>query len=280
MNKNYLEITWPNYLPQDESEILISFLFDIGFEAFQEEEHAFKAYIDSAVFNEIMFVETLSQVPVNSDLSNYQISLMPEKNWNEDWESHFTPVSIAGTITVRAPFHNISVQTPYEIIIQPKMSFGTGHHETTSGMLEMMLQVDFRNKKVIDMGSGTGILAVFAEKLGALSVTAIDNDPVCIDNSKEIFLLNNSKNIDVLLGDANSLKNMNTDVILANINRNILLSDIRMYSEILKKGGLLMMSGFYKHDLDLINEECRLNELKYIRHNVNNNWIICLYEKI
>lgn len=280
MNKNYLEVTWPSYMPQNETEILISYLFDIGFEAFHEDESSFKAYIDQSVFNEVMFLETLSQVPVHSDLTDYQVNVMPDKNWNEDWELNFSPVIISDKITIRAPFHDVQVETPHEIIILPKMSFGTGHHETTSGMLEMMMTINFKNMTVVDMGSGTGILAVFAEKLGATSVVAIDNDPVCIENSNEILELNNSQNIQVIYGDAGVLDNLKADIILANINRNILLNDISSYAKVLSKGGRLMMSGFYKHDLDLIDDECTSHGFKNTLHSIKNNWIICLYEKI
>jgi ribosomal protein L11 methyltransferase len=278
--KGFIEIVWPQYFTSEESEILISFLDLIGFEAFHEDDGFFRAYVDVEVYNSQTLSETLSNIPIEKDLTTFKVSQLPDKNWNEAWESEFTTVQIGDFLKIRAPFHTIETRSQFEIIIEPKMSFGTGHHETTSGMLEMMYEIDFTGKSVIDMGSGTGILSVFAEKLGAASVIAIDNDPVCIENSREIIELNSSHCIKVLSGESSALEGLNCDILLANINRNILLNDIKEYKKTLKVGGLLMMSGFYSHDLGMIHEECILHGFQSVQVKTKNNWIICLYKLI
>lgn len=279
MHNQYLEVTWAFHPENEESEILASYLFDIGFETFQEDENELKAYISADAFNEITFLETLSVIPVSADLTAYKIQPVSNQNWNEEWEKNFQPVVIKEKITIRATFHEIPVNTQYEIIIDPKMSFGTGHHETTAGMLEMMLNIDFSDKSVIDMGCGTGILSVIAEKLGAKSVIAIDNDPVCIDNSLQNITLNGSSKINVILGEAEILKDFSVDIILANINRNILLNDLSAYSKALTNGGYLLTSGFYRQDFQSIDSEAKNNELEFVERNEINDWIICVYKK-
>jgi ribosomal protein L11 methyltransferase len=278
MDKRFLEICWTTFIPQEESEILISYLLEIGFEAFHEDEFVFRAYIDSNLFNNEVLKDELKRISISSNIHDYTICELPEKNWNEEWEKNFSPVLILDQITIRAPFHDIEMRTPYEIIIEPKMSFGTGHHETTSGMLEMMLRLDFKEKKVIDMGAGTGILAVFAEKLGATEVVAIDHDYVCIENSEQILGLNHCINIKVLHGDSNLLSELNADIILANINRNVLLNDIKTYSASLSMNGFLLLSGFYEDDFSLIDSECIQNGLKLHDQLKKNNWMICIYK--
>ncbi len=278
MSEKYLEIFWQYHIPEEEVEILVSLLDHAGFNSFYEDENVFRAYIEKTLFNEVEMLRILSFFNFSFPVNDFVIFEMPDKNWNELWEKKFNPVQIGGFLTIKAPFHTISSRTEYEIIIEPKMSFGTGHHETTSGMLEMMHTLDFKERKVIDMGCGTGILAVFAEILGARSVVAIDNDPVCIDNSIEIIKLNDCQNIVVKLGDASVLEEIKCDIFLANINRNILLNDIRNYRRTLSSGGLLMMSGFYSDDLGMIDEECKKHGFEAVSHIKKNNWIICLYK--
>jgi len=280
MNNKYYQISWNQLFSSDESEILISFLNEIGFEAFHEDDTVFKSYIDIELFDEDVLKETLNMLPFGIDLTEYIIEEMPDINWNSQWETNFTPVVIENHVTVKAPFHNIETKTPYEIIIEPKMSFGTGHHETTSGMLSMMSEISFKGKTVIDMGCGTSILAVYASMLGAKHVLAIDIDNQCIINSLEIIELNKVANIHVMQGDIEALEDKSGDIILANINRNILLNQIKTYRKVLPNGGLLMMSGFYEHDLGMIDEECQNSGFEQISNNTNNNWIICLYKAI
>ncbi len=282
MNKTrYLEVVWRQYFTEEESEMLVSFLDLIGFDAFHEDDGIFRAYIDSEIFDSKLLAETLSNIPIEKELSIYEISKLPDKNWNEEWEINFPPVIISDSVIVRAPFHQHNTEIPYEIIINPKMSFGTGHHETTSGMLEMMPELDFQGKNVIDMGCGTGILSVFAEKLGASHVTAVDYDFGCFENTKETIQLNHLLCTEVMHGDNKIIAGMSADIILGNINRNILLEHISTYADCLRKHkGYLMMSGFYSEDLGMIDEECMKNDLKRVKYFEKNNWITSLYKII
>jgi len=280
MSKNYIELSWNEHLDTDEAEILISLLNELGFDSYFEDEGVFRAYVEKSIFNHDLMMNMLQNVTFSINITEYQIKEVPQKNWNEVWESEFSPVEIGDFLTIKAPFHNIETKSDFEIVIEPKMSFGTGHHETTSGMLEMMHELDFKGKSVIDMGSGTGILSVFAEKLGATSLIAIDNDPICIENSKEIFDLNKCKSIKLVLGDASALNGLHCDILLANINRNILLNYIKEYRKALSKDGLLMMSGFYAHDLGMIDEECKAHGFESIKVSTKNEWIVCLYKVI
>ena len=194
-------------------------------------------------------------------------------NWNEEWEKNFEPIVIADACAVRAPFHKpFNVQ--YEIVIEPKMSFGTGHHETTFMMLQFILENTFEGKTVLDMGCGTAVLAILAEMRGASKVDAIDIDDWCVENSEENVLRNHCKYISVKLGDASVLPTSETyDTIIANINRNILLNDMEIYSKGLKMGGELYLSGFYKEDLPIIIECCNKLGLQFVENKEKNNWI-------
>ena len=211
---------------------------------------------------------------------SYEINLIPQKNWNEVWESTFEPIEISNKIYVRATFHPAKPEFEYEIVIDPKMAFGTGHHQTTSMMLEWILENDFAGKKVLDMGCGTGILAIMAAKAGASAITAIDYDPVCYDSAIENAVLNHIDNITTLCGSKEVIPNEQFDIILANINRNILLDQIQRYSEVLKPEGEIYLSGFYeKPDLDMIIDEARKYGLKYIIHKTDKDWVAAKFVK-
>lgn len=279
-NNSFLEISWKTKISEEECDILVSLLNELGFDSYAESENEFKAYIESVLFDEDALNNSFTLFPFTSDLTKYSVQLLPDHNWNQMWEEHFDPVYISDLLTIKAPFHTNAKQAKYEIIIQPKMSFGTGHHETTSGMLEMMLNTDFINKSVIDMGCGTGILSVLAEKLGASSILAIDNDPVCVENASEIAMLNNTTKIVVQLGDASMLAGKKARIVLANINRNILLKDMASYHQSLTEDGLLLMSGFYSEDLGMIDEAANKLGLVRIETITKNNWIICSYKLI
>ena len=195
-------------------------------------------------------------------------------------ESNFEPIAIKDKIFVRATFHEPRPEFEYEIVIDPKMAFGTGHHQTTSMMLELMLENDFDGKKVLDMGCGTGILAIMAAKLGAADITAIDYDPVCYDSTIENAHLNHIDNIKALCGSKETIPNEFYDIILANINRNILLDQMLRYSEVLKPDGELYLSGFYESpDLDIIMDEARKYGIKYIIHKKTNDWVAAKFIK-
>jgi ribosomal protein L11 methyltransferase len=204
----------------------------------------------------------------------YEITLIPQKNWNEVWESNFEPIDIADKVFVRATFHQPKPGFSYEIVIDPKMAFGTGHHQTTSMMLELMLENNFTGKNVLDMGCGTGILAIMASKLGASQITAIDYDPVCYDSTIENSGLNNAQNITALCGSKEAIPNKQFDVILANINRNILLDQMERYHQALKAGSEIYFSGFYESpDLEIITGEAAKYGLKYVSHKKNKDWV-------
>jgi len=277
---NYYELLFTTITTEDyQQDLLINTLGQIGFDTFEELEFGFKAYIPADDFDKAALDEALSAYKDMFTFS-YEITLIPQKNWNEVWESNFEPIAINDKIFVRATFHKPAPGFEYEIVIDPKMAFGTGHHQTTSMMLELMLENDFAGKKVLDMGCGTGILAIMAAKLGATDITAIDYDPVCYDSTIENAQLNNITNIKTLCGSKEVIPAEQYDIILANINRNILLDQLQRYSEALKPDGELYLSGFYETpDLDIIMDEARKYGIKYIIHKINNNWVAAKFVK-
>jgi ribosomal protein L11 methyltransferase len=201
---------------------------------------------------------------------------VPQTNWNEEWEKNFEPIQVDDLVSIRAPFHE-NPNLKYDIVIEPKMSFGTGHHETTHMMVRHLLQLDLENKKVLDMGCGTGILAIFAEMKGAKPLDAIDIDNWCYENSIENVTRNNCENISVYEGDATLLVDKKYDVIIANINRNILLMDMKVYTNCLEAGGILLLSGFYEQDIPVIDAEVIKYGLKLEKFIQRNNWVALKY---
>lgn len=277
---NYYELLFTVIATEDyQQDMLINTLGEVGFDTFEELEFGFKAYIPVDDFNEAKLIEAIAPYRDMFTFS-YEVTLIPQKNWNEVWESNFEPITIGDKIFVRATFHQSKPEFEYEIIIDPKMAFGTGHHQTTSMMLELMLENELADKNVLDMGCGTGILAIMASKLGANKITAIDYDPVCFESTLENAQLNHINNITALCGSKEVIPQEQYDTILANINRNILLDQIPRYSEVLKHDGELYLSGFYEHpDLDIIMDEARKFGLKYIIHKNNNGWVAAKFVK-
>ena len=277
---NYYELLFTVITTEDfQQDLLINTLGDIGFDTFEELEFGFKAYIPVDGFDQEKLDDALA---IYQDMFtfSYEMTLIPQKNWNEVWESNFEPIAIKDKIFVRATFHAPKPEFEYEIVIDPKMAFGTGHHQTTSMMLELMLENDFAGKKVLDMGCGTGILAIMASKLGASEVMAIDYDPVCYDSTIENAQLNHIDNIKTLCGSKETIPNDLYDTILANINRNILLDQLQRYSEVLKPDGEIYLSGFYETpDLDIITDEARKYGIKYIIHKKNSDWVAAKFIK-
>ncbi|HBY66528.1 MAG TPA: 50S ribosomal protein L11 methyltransferase, partial [Flavobacteriaceae bacterium] len=238
---------------QPGTEILIAELGYAGFESFVETETGVLAYIqkEECVDNVLDEVQIISSEEFTI---NYTIKEIAQSNWNAEWEQNFKPIAVGDTCVVRAPFHQ-ERGLLYEIIIEPKMSFGTGHHETTFMMLQFILENNWKNKTVLDMGCGTAVLAILAEKRGATRLDAVDIDTWCVENSRENVERNNCKQISVALGDATVLPSKPTyNTIIANINRNILLADMATYRRCLKPKGELYLSGFYEQDLPLIKE--------------------------
>jgi len=258
------------------AEILTAQLSDLGFESFVDHDEGFNAYIPSADFDVSVLGKLIWPVSDETEVS-FDHKLIKQKNWNAVWESNFQPVVISGKCMVRAPFHEKDPSILYDLIIEPKMSFGTAHHETTELMIQMLFEENISGRKLLDMGCGTGVLAILAHKLGAGPVTAIDNDEWAYENSLSNIIKNNSSNIIVQHGDASSLQNEKYDVILANINRNILLNDIPAYIKVLNKGGSLIMSGFYEKDLPAIKDKAEGLLLKLDHLLVMNEWVVARF---
>ncbi len=268
---NYIEYIFIIEPLQPASEILIAQLGEIGFESFVETESGVEAYVQKSEWKEDLVKKV--QILSSSEFKIKYTSLEIEQvNWNEEWEKNFDPIQVDSRCAVRAPFHP-SKDVEFEIIIEPKMSFGTGHHETTFMMLQFILDTEFKNKTVLDMGCGTAVLAILASMCGAKTVEGIDIDEWCIENSEENIERNNCNNINVFLGDAANLKSKKYDVVIANINRNILLNDMQAYKQTLSKGGELYLSGFYQEDLPIIKECCEKLGFTFAENKTKNNWV-------
>ncbi len=259
---------------------LISELAEIGFDTFQDERQGFSTFIKKSDWDEIAFNNCLMNLPSLPPYT-YQIIEIEGENWNAEWEKNFEPILIGEICLVRATFHQIDKKYPYEIIIDPKMSFGTGHHQTTSMMLEYLLEEPPTNKHFLDMGAGTGILAILAYKLGAKPVVAIDYDELCFDSMQENVKLNQTEEIDIKLGGKEVIPCAEFDIIYANINRNILLDQLPVYANVIKSGGYLYMSGFYESpDLSIIRESADSLGFSYINHKKLGDWVAAKFMKL
>lgn len=256
---------------QPATEILIAELGYAGFESFVETEEGVTAYIQKDEWNENIlddiYVLSSDEFEITFDFKDIE-----QINWNEEWEKNFNPIIVDDLVSVRAPFHE-KPDTKYDLIIEPKMSFGTGHHETTHMMIQHILKNDFKGKSVLDMGCGTGVLAILAEKVGATQLDAIDIDNWCYLNSIENVERNDCHNISVYEGDVKLLKGKTYDSIIANINRNILLADIGSYAECLNENGTLFLSGFYQEDIPSIEAECNKHMLKLSETLQKGQWV-------
>lgn len=254
-------------------DLLINALSEIGFDTFQDTEQGFKAYIPSTDLVQEK-LDGLNEAFAELFTFSYVVNSIPHQNWNEVWESNFEPLQVSNRCYVRASFHKPHPEYEFEIVIDPKMAFGTGHHQTTALMMEFMLEEDFPDRKVLDMGCGTGILAILASKMGAKEILAIDYDEICYASTLENSELNSVSNIRVLCGSREVIPDEKFDIILANINRNILLDQLERYAEVSKTGGLLFLSGFYEEpDLQIINERCETLGFKYVQHKELNDWV-------
>ena len=272
---NYKEVIFSFRPLQPWSEILVAYLSELDFESFEDVKEGVRAYIKENDFNFSDIESICSQLDCKIDIKH---KVIKQKNWNAKWESDFQPITIGSKCGVRADFHE-PLEVEYEIIITPKMSFGTGHHATTFGMMEAMLSLDFQEKRVLDMGCGTAVLAILAHQLGSKEIDAIDIEEWAYNNSLENISMNGSSNIVVHKGGKEKIEGV-FDIILANINRNILIKDMNVYSSHLNENGLILFSGFYEQDLDLIKHEANLQRLKYIDHNSKNNWVTAKFKKL
>lgn len=278
----YLEIKLVITPSDPWKDIFTSMMADAGCDSFMdgEGEDDLLCYIpekdyDASAINEIVEGHGFPEVKVACSVQE-----MPDKDWNAEWEANYTPVMIADRCYVRAPFHPARPDAEYEIIIEPKMSFGTAKHATTYQMAEYVLETDVQGKALLDMGAGTGVLAILAHIRGASPVTAIDNDEWAYRNGLENVQHNHCPEVKILLGDATILGDDKYDIILANINRNILLNDIPTYVGCLKEHGLLFMSGFYDgKDLEAIKECCQKNGMQYVSHKVKDQWVAAKFCK-
>lgn len=251
-------------------EILIAELSERGFETFLENENGFDAFIQKKDWHKSILDDIYILNSKEFEIS-YSQKEIPSVNWNKEWEEHFKPIIVDNKVAIRAPFHK-PFSLKYELIIQPKMSFGTGHHETTHMMIQHLLNFDLKNKKVLDMGCGTGILAIFAEKKGAQAIDAIDIDEWSFQNTQENIEANNCNYINVYKGGRELLDGKMYDVIIANINRNVLLDQLNSYAACLSKGGVLFLSGFYKEDVPVLKNCANQFNLEVVEKLERNQW--------
>ena len=275
---NYYACSFSN--PDNEvlKDMFMELLGTIGFDSFMDTEDGFEAYCQESALDETELDEIL-RMEQFENVSLLKKELIPDQDWNATWEASYEPVIINELCRIRAPFHKVEGTYKYDLVIEPKMSFGTAHHETTSQIIELMLQSEFSGLNVLDMGSGTGVLAILAKKLGSAMTVAIDNDEWAYRNALDNIRLNDENEIVVELGDATSLNDRQFDVILANINRNILLRDMKEYVKSLVENGRIFFSGFYEEDLVLITKEAEHLGLKYVNHVTKNNWTAAVFVK-
>jgi ribosomal protein L11 methyltransferase len=267
---DYAELRFDNITGEDEKSLLTAWLLDKGFESFVEEEDALLAYIGLQDMDEAWLEARDMPVAANIKVSWKTIR---EQNWNETWERSYEPVRIGQRCIIRAPFHDAGTNYEFEIVIEPKMSFGTAHHDTTALMIEHMLEMDITGSSVLDMGCGTAVLAILACMSGAAQVMAVDNDRWAYENALENVSRNDCGQVDVKEGDASLLQGRKFDIILANINRNVLIEDIPAYAEALNKGGILLLSGFYHDDLQQIVERAEAHRLFIADSVTRNDWV-------
>ena len=274
---NYIEFDFTIVPKETGSEILTAMLADIGFESFTESEKGLISYIQESKFS----VDMIEQLDImhNKEFSiKYNYKTIQDKNWNEEWERSYNAVVISDICCIRAPFHPKNENCKLDIIIEPNMSFGTAHHETTALMIEQILLMDIKGKSVLDVGCGTAVLSAVAAKKGATAITGIDIDEWAYNNSIENIERNKFNFIKVLFGDIQMAKET-YDVIFANINRNIIIRDLPEYIKRLNKNGILLMSGFYEVDIPVVSDKAEANGLKLLTQSLKNNWAVLKYKK-
>jgi len=261
------------------SEILIAEFAEIGFESFVETDTGLVAFISEFEFQDDLFNEVIERYRQSTSIV-YSKDVVERKNWNEEWEKQYDPIVVEDLCLIKAPFHQIDKKYPFEILIQPKMSFGTGHHDTTYLMIQALISQTLTEKNVLDIGCGTGILALLALKYGAASATALDLDPWSVENTSENAALNELDDVQIIEGTVQQVeKSQQFELIFANINRNVILDEINLYSSHLKEGGNVFCSGFYEKDAVAVEKAARNWQLEVIYRKVRNQWICIGFKK-
>ncbi|MDH6533534.1 50S ribosomal protein L11 methyltransferase [Parabacteroides sp. 52] len=281
---NYQEVTFTYISPLELeiiNDILAAELGEIGFESFTTHEKGLTAYIAQKEYNQPALDKKLAAFPLEGVEIRYEAEMIEGQDWNEEWEkNYFKPIRIGKDCIIRASFHPEEPGYTYPITIDPKMAFGTGNHETTYLMIHEMLPLDLQGKRVLDMGCGTAVLAILARLKGAQRVVAIDIDEWAYDNALENIRLNDTEDIEVILGGAEQIPaSASFDIIFANINRNILLNDMHLYADHMEKEGLLFMSGFYEEDIPLIEAECQRHQLRLLAVAQKHQWVAIRTQK-
>lgn len=277
MNYSEVLLTFSPYTQVNE-DILIALLTEKGFDSFWQNDENLKAYIPSHLFSENV-IQSICKDVENMMKIEWTVQLFQEQNWNEIWEKNFPYLLINEECLIRAPFHNNVPKAKYEIIIEPKMSFGTGHHATTSLMIELILKLDLENKIILDMGCGTGILAILASLKNSKEVVAIDFDNWAYENSIENIEKNKCLNVKIIKGDASCVPDIKFDAIFANINRNVLLEDMKTYYSHLSENGILILSGIMFSDKEIIWNKAKENLLFSGQMVQKNEWIAAVFSK-
>jgi ribosomal protein L11 methyltransferase len=262
------------------TEILMAEVAETGFDTFMETEGGFEAFVEEEKYDAAAVVSIKEKYSAQTQVI-FSFDRIEKRNWNEEWEKNYEPINVEDQCLIRAEFHKPHKQYPYEIIITPKMSFGTGHHQTTYLMIKNQLATDHRNKRVMDAGCGTAILSVMASKLGAKTVEAFDIDEWSVINGRENMEINGCENIHLQQGKIMEVAlHGKFEIILANINKNVLLEEVRIYSTYLDQGGLLLLSGFYTHDIPDLLKEASQHRLKELRRDERETWACVLLEKV
>jgi len=277
---NYYELTVQLSDFDRWNDILIAYLAELDYESFQEESPAIKAYVQESSYNgealQTLFNELQSEQDV---IQSFEVKLIPQQNWNAQWESQFEPVFIGDEIRVVAPFHQLDPFSGIEILIEPKMSFGTGHHQTTHLMCASMMNMDFQSKRVLDMGSGTGVLAILAEKRGATDIVAIDIEEWSAENCADNAAKNGCQNIQSIHGGMEVIPNEPFDFVLANINKNVLTAQMSTYVDRMKDGAYLFLSGFFVSDTDELKIWASGLKLQFQAQHEREGWAVLLFKK-
>ena len=279
MNYYELQITIGSF--DEWHDILVAYLAELDYESFVEETPILKAYIQEAHYDGQKLQALLKALnEKGAPIATFELALLPQQNWNATWEAQFEPVIINDNLRIVAPFHTLAPTNGIEIKILPKMSFGTGHHQTTHLICENMLALELRGKKVLDMGAGTGVLAILAERLGAAQIDAVEIEEWSAENILENIVLNGSTNITAIHGGAPEIPSEGYEVMLANINKNVLLDQLPIYGRVIAQDGLLMLSGFFVTDApDLIAAAAQVG-FEWVRTDARENWAVVLLKKI